>query len=95
MNKKIPRIQTDWLSKTLASLTLGCSVSFGICALFMLLPLSSGLSARAQLTMWLFAPIWLAIICCSYLFRSGVRAWLWLFIANLLIFTMLFILRSV
>lgn len=78
-------IQRDWLSKTLAGLLLGLTLALGCSAVFV--PLAGAVASpiRAQLAMWMVIPVWLSVLSGSYLFESGVRAWLWLGAANLLV----------
>lgn len=85
-NPKHLPIQRDWVSKTLAGTLLGLTLALGCSGLFARLNLAMALSAKAQLAMWMVAPIWLGTLSGSYFFGSGWRAWLWLGCANLLVF---------
>lgn len=78
-------LSRQWLSKTLAGvlgglvLALGCSSLFASCAEAVAPPI------RAQLTMWVVTPIWLAALGGCFVFQSGRRAWLWLGTSNLVV----------
>jgi hypothetical protein len=72
-------IRRDWVSKSLAGLLLGFAFAIALAGLFAHLG-PEGLEGRNkyQLVMWLIAPIWLGVLSLVFLFRSGLRAWLWL-----------------
>lgn len=78
-------IRRDWTAKTLAGVLLGFALALALAGLFAFLG-PGGLDARDkyQLVMWLVAPLWLLVVSLVYLFRSGLRAWLWLGGASLL-----------
>jgi len=78
-------IQRDWLSKTLAGTLLGLTFAFACSAVFAHFAASLAPPIRAQLAMWMVIPIWLCVLSCVYLFRSGKRAWLWLGFANFVV----------
>jgi len=86
-------IRRDWLSKTLAGALLGFTLAMGCSGLFMLLPPALPTPVKAQLAMWLVAPIWMGVLGGVYAFASGARAWLWLCTANLIIFGVLMMAR--
>lgn len=86
-------IRRDWISKTLAGSLLGFTLAMGCSGLFMLLPPALPLPVKAQLAMWLVAPIWMGVFGGVYAFASGARAWLWLGSANLIILGTLAIAR--
>jgi hypothetical protein len=79
-------IRRDWLSKTLAGALLGFSLALGCSGLFARLASGMVMALKAQLTMWMVMPIWLGVLSGCFLFRSGKRAWLWLGVANLVVF---------
>ncbi|WP_459908744.1 hypothetical protein [Caballeronia sp. HLA56] len=76
--KKRPAIHADWISKTLAGQILGFTLGIIAGSLLIRFGPDSAVSARAQLAMWLVAPIWMGVASLCYLFRSGAQAWLWL-----------------
>lgn len=78
-------IRRDILSKSLAGVFLGFALAIALAGLFAHLG-PEGLEGRNkyQLVMWLVAPIWLGVLSCVFLFRSGLRAWAWLGGASLL-----------
>lgn len=83
----------DWLTKTLAGVILGLSLSLALTGLYSLAAAGVHLSQRAQLAMWSTWPMWVAALAGSYAFRSGARAWAWLGAANLLAWGAFLLLR--
>lgn len=79
------RLARDWVSKTLAGLLLGFALALGCSGLLAQAASSIPISVRAQLAMWLVAPVWMGALGGVYFFSSGWRAWLWLGAANLLV----------
>lgn len=79
-------IRRDWISKSLAGALLGFSLALGCSGLFARLASGMVMALKVQLTMWMVMPIWLAVLSGCFLFRSGKRAWLWLGVANLVVF---------
>lgn len=94
MATKRPAIQRDWFTKTMAGLLLGLVLAFGISGIVSELTSSVPLVVRAQLVMWLVAPVWLVIFASVYFFRSGARAWLWLGAASALVHGAFFALKA-
>ncbi|MDX9844741.1 MAG: hypothetical protein RBT42_13425 [Aquabacterium sp.] len=90
---KPPPIQRDWVSKTLAGTLLGFTLAIACSGVFAHLTHSIPMATRAQLAMWMVAPIWLGTLSGVYAFASGPRAWLWLSGANLVAFGSLGLLR--
>lgn len=78
-------IRRDWLSKSLALVLLGLALALGVSGLFDLAASAMPLDARGQLAMWLVPPVWFTVLGFGYLFGSGLRAWLWLGAANVLV----------
>ncbi|MCA0175537.1 MAG: hypothetical protein LCH73_04490 [Proteobacteria bacterium] len=73
------RLQSaHWLGKTSAAVLLGPVIALGLSGLFAWLGPGGmpGGDGKLQFTMWLVAPIWVAVLCAVHLFRSGWRAWL-------------------
>ncbi|ATQ66788.1 MULTISPECIES: hypothetical protein [Methylosinus] len=75
----------DIVSKSLAGVVLGFALALALVGLFARLG-PQGLEGgnKYQLVMWMIAPIWLSVLAFVFLFRSGLRAWLWLGGASLL-----------
>ncbi len=75
----------DWASKSVAGTVLGFGLAVGLVGLFAWVG-PGGLRAvnKFQFNMWLVPPLWLGILSASFLFRSGLRAWMWLGGANVL-----------
>jgi hypothetical protein len=73
--------------KSLAAALLGLPLTVGIIGLVALL--WPGDPHRTTLS-WLLVsfPVWIAVMSCTFLFRSGLRAWLWLGGATLLCFVL-------
>jgi hypothetical protein len=86
-------IQRDWVSKTLAGALLGLALALGASGVFSQLNADMPLPVRGQLAMWMVAPVWLGTLGSVYFFQSGLRAWLWLAGASLLIHGALLVLR--
>lgn len=76
-----------WLAKSSAGLILGFSLCLGLTGLLLRYGFGevSTFSAHGQFLMWLMSPGWLLVASLSFLFRSGLKAWLYLGAANLLI----------
>lgn len=88
-------MRRDWLAKTLAGGLLGLTLGLGCSALFSTLATGLPLGVRAQLAMWMVAPIWLGTLSGCYLFANGWRAWRTLGLANLAVFGAWALLRLV
>ncbi len=73
-------IRPDWISKTFAGVALGMALSVGASGLLVLALTAAGVpsSLRNQLAMWSVMPVWMTVLGGCFLFRSGLRAWLWL-----------------
>jgi len=84
----------DWFGKGSAGVLCGLGLAVAVSGLFAWLG-PGGLYApnKFQLNMWLMSPIWLGVISFCFLFRSGLRAWLWLGGANALAFVGLYACR--
>ena len=84
---KKPLSSRDWFGKASAGLVLGFLLALGAGGLF---KTTAGLedtffSTKGQLSMWMMSPIWALVVSFCFLFRSGLRAWGWLFAANIVI----------
>ena len=92
--KRAP-IQPDWWSKTLAGAVLGWTLAFALAGIFAWVG-PGGISApqKSQFVMWMIAPLWMTAFSVVYLFRSGMRAVLWLGGANLLAWALFLAVRG-
>ncbi|MEN3112056.1 hypothetical protein ACFONG_19120 [Uliginosibacterium paludis] len=88
-------IQRDWVSRTLGGTLLGFTMAIGCSGLLtvVLAAADVALGTRAQLAMWLVPPVWLSVLGACFMFASGLRTWLWLGLANLVVFGAYFIAR--
>lgn len=90
-----PRLRPDWVSKSLAGTLLGFSLAVALSGIFAWAGPGGLLAAnKYQLAMWLLAPLWLGVLSFCFLFRTGLRAWLWLGGANLAAYATLYACRS-
>ncbi|MGC4028570.1 MAG: hypothetical protein QM696_06850 [Steroidobacteraceae bacterium] len=82
---------TNWIGKASAATVLGFWLAIGLSGLFASFG-PGGLTAgtgKVQFNMWMIAPLWTAVLCACFMFRSGLRAWLWLGAANVLVYALL------
>lgn len=90
MRKKHTNAQ--WFSKACAGLVLGFLLSMGLGGL--LLTYGFGeihiYSIRGQFLMWMIAPVWLFIFSLCFLFHTGLQAFVYLGIANVLVWSAMF-----
>lgn len=86
-------IRRDWLAKTLAGTLLGFTLAMGCSGLLLAALGSFPPPQRAQFAMWLVVPVWFGVLAACYALRSGLRAWLWLVGANLLVYGLLALLH--
>lgn len=95
MKARADTIRPDWWSKTLAGGVLGATLALALAGLFAWLG-PGGIDARekAQFVMWSIAPLWMIVFSTVYLFRTGLRALLWLGGANLAAYGLLFYVRG-
>ncbi|MGE7137735.1 hypothetical protein ACQKIE_08925 [Luteibacter sp. NPDC031894] len=78
------------LAKTFAGVLLGLPLSMALVSLAIWLWPSSSESVAIPMLM-LFFPLWISVMAATFLFRSGVRAWAWLAVANVGAFAALFL----
>lgn len=86
-----PLSARHWFGKVSAAVVLGYTFSIGLSGLFAWRGpggIDAG-SGKVQFNMWMLAPLWVAVLSVCFLFRSGLRAWLWLTAANVLVFGLL------
>lgn len=87
----------QWATKLMAGLVPGALFSFGCMAVVGRLCHTTG-DARtvcAQFLMWMAVVVWLALLGSCFLFRSGVRAWVVMGGAALLVWGMYGVLAKV
>lgn len=85
-----------WLGKSLAGLILGFTLGLAVSGLFAWMG-PDGINAptgKTEFNMWLVAPVWAAVMSMVYLFGNSRRAWLWLGVANVIAFVLLWIVRA-
>lgn len=89
------KLQTDWWSKSLAGTVLGWTLALALAGLLGWYG-PGGLHApnKVQFLMWLIAPIWMLILSFTYLVPTGLRAVLYLVVANVLAYGLLFWARN-
>ncbi len=87
-------IRPDWLLKTFAGLLAGLGLALAISGYFVLITPDIEGDTQVQLAMWMIMPVWLLVLSGCYLFHSGLRAWLWLGLANLILWSPLLVLRG-
>jgi hypothetical protein len=78
------------LAKTFAGVLLGLPLSMALVSLAIWLWPYSSESVAIPMLM-LFFPLWISVMAATFLFRSGVRAWAWLAVANVGAFAALFL----
>ena len=87
-------LSRDWLWKTLAGAIGGFGLAIAASGLLACLtPGALDEQNKFQVAMWLVPPVWIGVMSASFLFRTGLRAWLWLGGANTLGFLMLALAR--
>lgn len=90
------KIQPQWWGKTLIGLILGLAIAYGFVAIFAWFG-PGGIDAKdkVQFNMWIISPIWLLILSLVYLFKTTKTAFLYLFSANVAIYSLYFLLKGV
>jgi hypothetical protein len=78
------------LAKTFAGIVLGLPLALALVALAIWVWPGSSESVALPFLVAFF-PAWIGIMGGTYMFRSGVRAWTWLAVANLAAFGALFL----
>ncbi|QNN46938.1 hypothetical protein H9L17_01845 [Thermomonas brevis] len=96
MSTERVRLQSrHWFGKTLAGTVLGFGLALALSGLFAWLGPDGidGGGGKVQFNMWLIAPLWAGVLSLVYLFRTPLRAWLWLGAANASAFGLLWAVR--
>jgi len=89
MVERPAKIQRDWVSKTIAGTVLGLALALAAGGAVMRLSSATPMIA-AQFAMWIVPPVWMGVLSLCYLFRNGLRTWLWLGAATLLAYALLY-----
>jgi hypothetical protein len=88
------KIQPHWWSKTIAGTVLGLTFAYAIVAIFAWYgPGGIDATAKVQFNMWLISPIWLLILSFTFLFKTGMKAFIYLGSANIVAYGVFFFLR--
>lgn len=95
MNAPRERLQSrHWFGKTMAGFVLGYALAVALSGVFALLtPGGLGGEGKIQFVMWTIAPVWATVLGFVYLFRDSLRAWLWLGVATVAAFGLLWALK--
>lgn len=90
--KQPPLSSRNWFGKASAGLIMGFVLALGLTGAFAWFgPGEVGyFSAQSQVTMWMMGPLWAGILSFCFLFRTGLRAWLWLGGASALVWGILY-----
>lgn len=73
------KVEGHWIGKTTAGAICGFVIALALSGLLVRLAPSAGIDAAKAETAMLFVPlVWTGVFSAAYLFRSGLRAWLWL-----------------
>lgn len=88
------KIQPHWWLKTLAGTILGLTLTYALIAIFAWFgPGGISAPAKVQFNMWIITPFWLLILSFSYLFKTGLKAIVYLTIANVIAYGLFITLR--
>lgn len=72
------KISGHWIGKTTAGVICGFALALALSGLLVRLAPGSGDAAKAESVMLAVPLVWTAVFSAAYLFRTGLRAWLWL-----------------
>ena len=77
----------DWFGKASAGVILGFALALGASGLlaWFLGVTDTYFATKGQLAMWFMSPVWAFVVSFCFFFSTGLRAWLWLGAANLLV----------
>lgn len=80
MSVPVQLTSRNWLGKASAGLVLGFALAIGVSGLICWFGPGGvmGGDAKTQFNMWIVSPVWCLILSFVFLFRDGLRAWLWL-----------------
>lgn len=84
----------NWFGKASAGLILGFLIALGISGLFRTLGgvQEAFFSTKGQFSMWLMSPVWALVVSLVFLFRTSLRAWGWLVLANIVLWGLIAVL---
>ncbi|MCP5471938.1 MAG: hypothetical protein H7A18_07675 [Sinobacteraceae bacterium] len=84
-----------WFGKTSAGVLLGYTLSLALSGVIAGLTRGGfeGGSGKIQFIMWMVAPLWAGVLGFVFLFRDSRSAWLWLALANVAAFGLLWALK--
>ncbi|GAA0823173.1 hypothetical protein GCM10009111_32440 [Colwellia asteriadis] len=87
------KIQPHWWLKTFAGLLFGLTLAYALVGMFAWYGLG-GIDApvKVQFNMWMLSPIWLTVLTLTYLFKTGLKAFIYLGLANIVAYSVFFIL---
>lgn len=82
-----------WLGKVSSAVFLGFSLCLGVSGLMLRYGFGdiAMYSIQGQFLMWMLSPLWLCLLGLCFLFPSGLAAWLYLGIANALVWGLVFL----
>jgi len=88
------KIQPHWWLKTVAGVLLGFTLAYAFVAIFAWFG-PGGITApvKVQFNMWMISPIWLMVLSFSYLFKTGLKAVVYLTFANVIAYSVFFAMR--
>lgn len=78
----------NWFGRASAGLVAGFMLALGITSILGWIWSDKGsplFSAQGQIAMWLMSPIWTLLLGFCFFFTTGLRAWGWLGLANLIV----------
>lgn len=77
----------NWFGRASAGLILGFLLALGASGLFRTLGGvgEAFFSTKGQFAMWLMSPVWALVVSLVFLFRTSLRAWAWLALANIMV----------
>ncbi|MXO65899.1 hypothetical protein [Altericroceibacterium endophyticum] len=91
---KPPLRASNWLGKASAGLVMGFLLALGAAGLLRTLVAGGAtpFSTVGQFSMWMMAPVWALTVSLCFFFRTGPRAWVWLTLANGLVWGLVILL---
>jgi hypothetical protein len=73
------KVEGHWIGKTTAGAICGFVIALALSGLLVRFAPGAGIDAAKAETAMLFVPlVWTGVFSATYLFRNGLRAWLWL-----------------
>ncbi|MDO6488741.1 hypothetical protein Q4503_13625 [Colwellia sp. 6_MG-2023] len=88
------KIQPHWWVKTFAGTILGLTLAYAFVAIFAWFgPGGLDAPAKGQFNMWVLSPIALFVLSFTYLFKTALKAVVYLLSANIIVYSVFFLLR--